>query len=406
MESVYDTENEMKEITSEDYEANMKGMNGVDAESDAKGINVDDVLGELRDILKDKYTESESSEDEEIKEAFRDLEGPNGIPLGGDVTTNDYGIQGDVTANGYNKTDEEKMVESGLAKSPPTSPSYNPVHDRPIFFKTSIKKDPGSKLHDQLVKELGSVLKKRVIEKDPDAKVEEGKKDVHLVADSEERRQISADKPVGKILQNKVLLANLENHLKRSLHKINIKQRSSLHDADLDSDKTDPVLELQNAAKSLKHHEVKRDETGARFESSEFSIVAKSLKHVSLSKGQKIIASHVGSASQKSEKELPVFNLPQSSSKELSKTDSIAKTELTVFSWSPSQSSTNDLSKTDSIPKTEKKKKKSNFFKRRFSKDKSKGKSIEYTTREGKHVTYIHIYGKIGKNKTFWSKLN
>ena len=392
MEGVYDTENEMKEITSEDNEANMKGMNGEDAESDGKGINVDDVLGELRDILKDKYTESESSEDEEIKEAFGDLEGPNS--LWDDVTTNGYGIpQGDLTANGYNKTDEEKMVESGLAKSPPTSPSYNPVHDRPIFFKTSIKKDPGSKLHDQLVKELGSVLKKRVIEKDPDAKIEEEKKDVHLVADSEERRQISADKPVGKILQNKVLLANLENHLKRSLHKINIKQRSSLHDADLDSDKTDPVLELQNAAKSLKHHEVKHDETGARFESSEFSIVAKSLKHVSLSKGQKTIASHVGSASQKSEKELPVFNFPQRSSNDYSKTDSIPKTELpvTVFSWSPSQSSTSDLSKTDPIPKTEKKKKKSNFFKRRFSKDKSKGKSIEYTTQRRK-TRYLYPY--------------
>ncbi|KAK3094337.1 hypothetical protein FSP39_000435 [Pinctada imbricata] len=324
----------------------LRVMEGPDeTDHEVKEIQVDDVLGELRDILKDKCfgDDDESSEDDEIKEAFKD------------VLETEARVSSATEAGSINKTDEEKMEESGVASSPPVSPgSHNAILDKPIFFKTSIKKDPGSKLHDQLVKELGSVLKKRAVERDPEAAKVEEKKNARRNEDVEERKQISADKPVGKILQNKVLLANLENHLKRSLHKINIKQRSSLEEARLSRSEDKDVNEIQSVARSLKHRQVTLEKSDPSLQDSELSIAAKSLKHVQISTGQKVIASHAYS-SQINEKVLS--------------------------------------SKSKTSPKSEKKKSKTSFFKRRFSKDKSKKVPVEYSSNDGKHVTYIQIAG-------------
>jgi hypothetical protein len=121
-------------------------------------------------------------------------------------------------------------------KGPISPHSFIP---HPIFFKTSIKKDPGSKLHDQLLKELGSVLKKKdkngedgkTADKEnenDDSNTESKKDDVKFP-----KRRVSAKG--NKILGNKALLANLENQLQRTLNRNKIFQRQKLKVVDLET---------------------------------------------------------------------------------------------------------------------------------------------------------------------------
>lgn len=122
-----------------------------------------------------------------------------------------------------------------IVKKAPISPDA--VLPHPIFFKTSIKKDPGSKLHDQLLKELGSVLRKK------EGKSDEGKSANKENEDGDDddgkglrkfpKRRVSAKG--NKILGNKALLANLENQLQRTLHKNKIFQRQKLKVVDLET---------------------------------------------------------------------------------------------------------------------------------------------------------------------------
>ena len=125
---------------------------------------------------------------------------------------------------------DKTSVKSGVTT--PTSPSASSVKKsetvipHPIFFKTSIKKDPGSKLHDALVNELSSVLRKR---DDPSTTSKDGDKETIKsgVGKSDiSKKRISAKG--NKVLGNKALLAHLEDHLSRTLHKNKIFQRQSL----------------------------------------------------------------------------------------------------------------------------------------------------------------------------------
>ncbi|KAL3847647.1 hypothetical protein ACJMK2_018549 [Sinanodonta woodiana] len=99
---------------------------------------------------------------------------------------------------------------------------------RPIIFKTSVKKDKGSKLHDALVTELTSVLQKRNAggvlntgENNKDKYKISGKKKAYL------KRGASA-KGDNNVFANKGLLASLENHLLHTLHKHSIFQKQRL----------------------------------------------------------------------------------------------------------------------------------------------------------------------------------
>ena len=83
----------------------------------------------------------------------------------------------------------------------------------PLFFKTSIKKDPGSKLHDALVQELSTVLKKRDHPSKEPEKVES--KDTEKDGVKFPKRRISAKG--NNVFGNKALMATLENHLTRTL---------------------------------------------------------------------------------------------------------------------------------------------------------------------------------------------
>jgi hypothetical protein len=181
----------------------------MEAEFDSEevaGISVDSVLGELQSVLKGKTVDSDSSS-----------ESGENLP----VTEKDsQSSPQEEKDDRNNKTDEEKIVEhsSVLSVSP------NSYVDRPIFFKTSIKKDPGSKLHDQLVKELGSVLRKRNKENGVDPVKEEERK---------ENRKPKPLKSNNSVFANKALIAHLENHLKKSLHKTTVtgKPRAIVNDS-------------------------------------------------------------------------------------------------------------------------------------------------------------------------------
>ncbi|XP_062603347.1 filamin-C-like isoform X1 [Saccostrea cucullata] len=193
----------------------------MEVETDSKEvieISVDSVLGELQSVLKGKIPESDSSSESE-----------EDVPTEKDPQSPQEEKEGHVCNN---KTDEEKMVENSSVS--PVSPKS--FVDRPIIFKSSIKKDPGSKLHDQLVKELGSVLKKRNKENDLDAVKEEEKK----VKDEKtnNNRRPGPLKLNNSVFANKALLAHLENHLKKSLHKTDVagKPRTSMKDSSFNND--------------------------------------------------------------------------------------------------------------------------------------------------------------------------
>ena len=137
-----------------------------------------------------------------------------------------------VCLNFTSEADSDRTSE----KSEVTTPTSATVDKKsetfiphPIFFKTSIKKDPGSKLHDALVNELSSVLRKRDDTNDTGtAKESVNKEETESGSDKSKfpRRRISAKG--NKVLGNKALLATLEDHLTRTLHKNKIFQRQSL----------------------------------------------------------------------------------------------------------------------------------------------------------------------------------
>ena len=113
--------------------------------------------------------------------------------------------------------------------SPPVKIPVDNFIPHPIFFKTSIKKDPGSKLHDQLISELGSVLKKR----DGSSDDKKGSTDSGEIKDDRDRASINFPKrrvsaKGNKVLGNKALLASLESQLQRTLGKNKIFQRQRL----------------------------------------------------------------------------------------------------------------------------------------------------------------------------------
>lgn len=129
------------------------------------------------------------------------------------------------------KANFNQAMSGSEAKKTPLRPDAYIPH--PIFFKTSIKKDPGSKLHDQLLKELGSVLKKKNGKEDSKTSDKENEDDNEKGVVRFPKRRVSAKG--NKILGNKALLANLENQLQRTLHKNKIFQRQKLKVVDLET---------------------------------------------------------------------------------------------------------------------------------------------------------------------------
>ena len=195
-------------------------------------ISVDSVLGELQSVLKGKFTESDSSSD-----SSSESEEIAYFPK----SSNEHQYEQD-TSVCSNKTDEEKIVENSSGS--PVSPSS--FIERPIFFKSSIKKDPGSKLHDQLVKELGTVLKKRNNPNDLDP-VKEEEKPVKDVSKGNNRRP--GPLKANSVFANKALLAHLENHLKKSVHKTTVagKPRSSVNDSSFQED-SEELVDIQESS--------------------------------------------------------------------------------------------------------------------------------------------------------------
>lgn len=211
-----------------------------DAE-EVTGISVDSVLGELQSVLKGKIANSESSS-----------ESGEDFPLDEkDPQLSPQKEKDDRLCN--NRTDEEKIVENSSVSS--TSPKSHV--DRPIFFKTSIKKDPGSKLHDQLVKELGSVLKKRNKQNGIDPVMEEEKKD---------NRKPRPLKSNNGVFANKALLAHLENHLKKSLHKTTVtgKPRTIVNDSNFKDDSSNLPNIMESSISGAAQFGVKLRPTSTR----------------------------------------------------------------------------------------------------------------------------------------------
>ena len=146
--------------------------------------------------------------------------------------------EGATVLNFSSETNSDKTSQVSSPVSTPTTATAdnksNAFIPHPIFFKTSIKKDPGSKLHDALVSELSTVLKKR---DDPNSDSKESDKNEASKSDSDKsnfpRRRISAKG--NKVIGDKALRQHLEDHLTRTLHKNKIFQRQSLKVLGLDT---------------------------------------------------------------------------------------------------------------------------------------------------------------------------
>lgn len=214
-------------------------------------ISVDSVLGELQSVLKGKITESDSSSDSDEEED----------PIKNGLSTEDAQEQG-------NKTDEEKIVENSSGS--PVSPSS--YVERPIFFKSSIKKDPGSKLHDQLVKELGSVLKKRSQQNGDLDPVKEEEKKVKDDSNNKKPGPLKAN----SVFANKALLAHLENHLQKSLHKTTVagKPRSSVNDSSFENKPNDLPDIMESSISGAAQFGVKLRPTQKRVQKAENPVIS------------------------------------------------------------------------------------------------------------------------------------
>lgn len=139
----------------------------------------------------------------------------------------------DHTSDKSDISQKETTSECIIPPKSPTSPV--PFIPHPIFFKTSIKNDPGSALHDQLLKELGSVLKKKTNKSEGGTENNNEKTDSFEKRDGLKlpKRRVSAKG--NKVLGNKLLLANLENQLQRTLNRNKIFQRQKLKVVDLET---------------------------------------------------------------------------------------------------------------------------------------------------------------------------
>lgn len=290
-------------------------------DADVTEINVDDVLGELRDILRQKYTDVTDDEDTSSLSFGADDTGtsvsasstPQKSPAHSTISNSSvssvqgkYNIDensdsGDFVLEKINNADAENcealtkdsesedseffskirdvpckldlsISHSSDQTNSPTSPrseTLSPLLAQPIIFKSSIKKDPGSKLHDQLVKELTTVLKKRNnVERTPSE--EEHTKSVHLGGIHDKNQ--NGGKPTKTVFANKALLANLENHLSQTLKNRMEKQRQSLHDYEKASESvpklppSETPFENHLSQMLLKRIE-KQSETKPKFES-------------------------------------------------------------------------------------------------------------------------------------------
>lgn len=166
------------------------------------------LLDELKGVLKEKYIDFESdgesySENTAENEALKELDGV-------------------VDSSEKNEIRNEK--EETLKRISAVGVAIVPM-TQPIIFKTSIKRDPGSKLQDELVKELNSVLSNRDGVKRT-ASLKESK-DAHKIA-SYTKKPVQKPNSVRKLFDSN-MLANLENHfLNRTLQRKPEKDRPSL----------------------------------------------------------------------------------------------------------------------------------------------------------------------------------
>lgn len=193
-----------------DYKDNVEGINDSDLSKYDSGnvMNVGDVLGELRNIIKDKYIE----------------------PIESSITyTSDSEMMQTKTIELSINDDSDSVISTSELKSPTTRSPVSPTSSllsQPIIFKTSIKKDKGSKLQDQLVRELSTVLKKR--------------SNVDRTTSVSTSDKKETPRKIGKILdKNKALVANLEKHFNRTLQARADKQRQSVHKLNNGSDYAD-----------------------------------------------------------------------------------------------------------------------------------------------------------------------
>lgn len=190
-----------------------------------KGINVDSVLGELRQILQERSIDMDSDDDDD--------EDDDKIADSSTFTLNFTEVKEEndlVVDSSKEMENKENMISETKSVTSPVGNKFT----QPIMFKTSIKRDPGSKLHDSLVQELSSVLKKRQNTSDSDHSVKDTEKKSHLIGSYNKDKMVSMEtKPVNKIFANKALLANLENHLNKTLQNCKDKPRSSIKDINL-----------------------------------------------------------------------------------------------------------------------------------------------------------------------------
>ena len=181
---------------------NLTETKSADLSSGSKDTERDKDIDDVTELLDNAIASGEGDEMGESQETAKDVPPPPKLP-------------------------------SPTASTGPTSP--RDLLQVPIFFKTSIKKDPGSKLHDQLIKELGVVMRKRERKNngEPENDNNNDDKENEDTGVKFPRKRISASG--NKVLANKALLANLENQLQRTLHKNKIFQRQKLKVVDLET---------------------------------------------------------------------------------------------------------------------------------------------------------------------------
>lgn len=160
------------------------------------------LLDELKGVLKEKYIDFESdgesySENTAENEALKELDG---------------------VVDSSEKTEIQNEKEETLKRISAIGVAIVPI-SQPIIFKTSIKRDPGSKLQDELVKELNSVLSNRDGVKES--------KNANKIA-SYTKNPVQKPNSVRKLFDSN-MFANLENHfLNRTLQRKPEKDRPSL----------------------------------------------------------------------------------------------------------------------------------------------------------------------------------
>ena len=143
----------------------------------------------------------------------------------------------DITEKQQPIQDEQKQPDIKTTQRVPVLP----MPQNPIFFKTSIKRDPGSKLHDALVSELQTVLRKRDGSENSTGKTDSSKPDFEgdkTTARKFPVRRISAKG--NRLLGNKALLAKFEDQLNRTLHKNKVFERQRLKVLDLETVEINP----------------------------------------------------------------------------------------------------------------------------------------------------------------------